>query len=136
MTASVIAIEGVGGSGFTTYYALTGYIGWRATSSISSNGSDSHARGSRGLAIAFLHNGPRQRNDREDAGGPPVDRANNTGTVLTGWAPDPEAFRFALDFSSKMLTPDKLRMFEPWVRALSRRGPGVRWRHGATQPGC
>jgi hypothetical protein len=106
----------VGGFGFMTYYALTGYVeGVRYLVYIQQQLGLTRSQVMEGLAIAFLHAGPRGSETIAQALQDfPWIEPPARAEFPSGWAADPEAFRSGLDFSSKELTVDELRMLEEW----------------------
>jgi hypothetical protein len=106
----------VGGFGFMTYYALTGYVeGVRYLVYIQQQLGLTRSQVMEGLAVAFLHAGPR--------GSETIARAledfswiepSTTAEFPSGWGADPEAFQSGLDFNSSELTADELRALEDW----------------------
>src|SRR5579871_2040945 len=106
----------VGGFGFMTYYALTGYVeGVRYLVYIQQQLGLTRSQIMEGLAIAFLHGGPRGSETIASALQDfPWIEPTTVAQFPHGWAPDPEAFRSGLDFSVKELSADELRMLEAW----------------------
>jgi hypothetical protein len=108
----------LGGFGFLTYYALTGYVeGVRYLVYIMQQLGLTRALVMEGLAIAFLHAGPRGSETIAKA----LDdfqwiEPTTTAQFPSGWAPDPDAFRSGLDFSVKELAPAELRSLEDWYQ--------------------
>jgi hypothetical protein len=106
----------VGGFGFMIYYALTGYVeGVRYLVYIQQQLGLSRSQVMEGLAIVFVHAGPRGSETiaraLEDF---PWVEPSTQPQFPSGWAPDPNAFRSGLDFTLKELTVDELRMLEAW----------------------
>jgi hypothetical protein len=126
----------VGGFGFMTYYALTGYVeGVRYLVYIQQQLGLTRTQVMEGLAIAFLHAGPRGSETIAKAlEGYEWIEPTVEPEFPAGWAPDPEAFRSGLDFGVKDLSPDELERLEAWyertlgevpryVRLMARHNP-------------
>ena len=104
------------GFGFMAYYALLGYVeGVRYLVYIAQQLGMTRSQVLEGLAIAFLHAGPRGSETIADA-------LNDFSWIEPtakvefpdGWAPDPEAFRSGLDFSVKELSDAELQSLQGW----------------------
>lgn len=106
----------VGGFGFMTYYALTGYVeGVRYLCYIQQQLGLSRSQVMEGLTIAFLHAGPRGSETIAKALQDfPWIEPTVKPQFPNGWAADPDAFRSGLDFGSKELTADEVRLLEAW----------------------
>jgi hypothetical protein len=106
----------VGGFGFMTYYALTGYVeGVRYLAYIQQQLGLTRSQIMEGLAIAFLHAGPRGSETIAKALEEfPWIEPTVKAEFPNGWAADPEAFRSGLDFTQKDLLPAELKRLEAW----------------------
>ena len=106
----------VGGFGFMTYYALSGYVeGVRYLVYIQQQLGLTRSQVMEGLTIAFLHAGPRGSETiakaLEDF---PWIEPTTTPQFPIGWAADPDAFRSGLDFNVRELSAAELGMLEAW----------------------
>jgi hypothetical protein len=108
------------GFGFLQDYALSGYdVGVRYLVHIYQQMGLTRSQVLEGIAIAFLHCGPRGMEtiaialedykwiDPED---PP--------TFPKGWVADPEAFNSGLDFSTPLVKPGEIEELESWYRTV------------------
>jgi hypothetical protein len=114
------------GFGFLAFYALTGYVeGVRYLVYIQQQLGLTRSQVLEGLAIVFLHAGPRGSETIAKAleDFPWIDPEEKP-LFPDGWAADPDAFRSGLDFSSKELTDDELRMLEAWYERTLGEVPG------------
>lgn len=114
------------GFGFLAFYALTGYVeGVRYLVYIMQQLGLTRAQVMEGLAIVFLHAGPRGSETIAKALGdfPWMEPATEP-VFPKGWAPDPEALRSGLDFSSRELTEAELRLLERWYERTLGEVPG------------
>ena len=70
-----------------------------------------------GMSVAFLYGGPRTMESVANAlEGYEWTEPAHPPRFHGAWAPDPDAFRSGLDFSSPDLTPAELRLLEDWYQ--------------------
>ena len=119
------------GNGTLTFYALMGYVtgvryvlhSWKARGV-------SRAQALEMLAMAFVHSGPRGMQTIAEAaqGIEFPEHPESPAKFPDGWAPDLDAFRSGLDFSTVELTPEeKGRLYDWYLRTIGEIPPYVRF---------
>jgi hypothetical protein len=119
------------GNGTLTFYALMGYLtgvryvlhSWRARGI-------SRAQADEMIALAFVHAGPRGMQCIAEAmkGLEFPENPDPPARFPEGWAPDIEAFRSGLDFSSVDLLPgEKAKLYDWYLRTIGEIPPYVRF---------
>ena len=116
--------------GFLPWYAIIGYdVGVRYLLHTRQRMGMTRSQIMEGIAMAFLVIGP--------AGMETISRSlrnfewiepEEPAAFPEGWAPDPEAFRSGLDFTSEEMTPEEMTLLEGWYeRTLGEIPPYVRF---------
>jgi hypothetical protein len=109
------------GNGTLAFYALNGYeAGVRYVIESYRNDGLSKAQILEVVALAFVHSGPRGMETiaRALEGVAFVDEPSPPAKFPDGWAPDIEAFRSGLDFSTPELLPGERHLVEDWYLKL------------------
>jgi alkylhydroperoxidase/carboxymuconolactone decarboxylase family protein YurZ len=79
------------------------------------------------LAVAFIHGGPRAMRFVASAATEEIRAYEHNGESMQfpdGWAPDPEALRSGLDFTTAALTPTERTALEAWYQTRVGYVPG------------
>ncbi|WP_156679270.1 hypothetical protein [Sphingomonas profundi] len=119
------------GGGTLAFYMLMGYVkGTRYVMHSFLNDGLSKAQALEMIAIAFVHAGPRGMETIAEAM-QDLDFPETPATPArfpAGWAPDLDAFRSGLDFSTVDLTPDeKSKLYDWYLRTIGEIPPYVRF---------
>jgi hypothetical protein len=112
------SVRKAGAFSFFQFYALSGYsVGIRYLVHMYQTMGFSRSQILEGLAVAFLHNGPRGSETVADAleGYEWIEPAEPV-VFFDGWAPDPDAFKSGLDFSTREVLDGEMDRVEDWYQ--------------------
>ena len=119
------------GGGTLAFYMLMGYVkGARYCMHSFLNDGLSRAQALEMIAIAFIHAGPRGMETIAEAmeGLDFAERPDPPARFPDGWAPDVDAFRSGIDYSTVDLTgPEKAKLYDWYLRTLGEIPPYVRF---------
>jgi hypothetical protein len=111
-------VRKVGGFSFLVSYAMSGYaVGIRYLVHMWQSMGFSKAQVLEGLAVAFLYNGPRGSETVAEAldGYEWIEPAE-PAVFFDGWAPDPDAFKTGMDFSTREVLDGEMELLDDWYR--------------------
>jgi hypothetical protein len=110
------AVRKVGGFSFFVSYAMSGYTtGIRYLVHMYQTMGFTKAQVLEGLAVAFLYNGPRGSETVAQAlDGYEWIEPSQPAVFFDGWAPDPDAFKTGMDFSTREVLDGEMELLDDW----------------------
>jgi hypothetical protein len=110
------AVKKVGGFTFFVSYAMSGYAaGVRYLVHMHQTMGFTKAQILEGLAVAFLYNGPRgSQTVAEALDGYEWIEPETPAVFFDGWAPDPDAFKTGMDFTTREVLDGEMELLDRW----------------------